>query len=231
MAVLSQPTIEELIQNVRNMLSQPDPNNSTWTDEEISEYLNQGVRRYFAEVILYNEGQFDDVADLDIVAGQETVDLPADCYSVKAVYKKVNGGYTLLHYRNGAESYSTNGGTTSDSFLPYYRFRKNSLVLRDVPQFSETGGLRVEYVAFPETMVTGGDSLTESVSPIFKDLIQMYAIYQAKVKESLTNNTRTYDAALEMLNDLFSAFQNAIVKRAATPAAIKPFNPESSTGA
>jgi hypothetical protein len=227
MAVLSAPTIEELIQDVRNMLSQPSATNSNWSDEELAVYLNEAIRRYFAEVVQHAEGQFTTVDDLNITADSETIALPADFFSVRRVWKKVNQGYEILHYRNALnEGYSTAGGSNSSVYLPSYYLRGNSLVLHPVPNFSETDGIRVEYVQFPETLVTGGDSMTAQVSPVFKDLIEMYAVYKAKLKESLTNGTNTYAPARENLNDLFTAFKEALPKRSSNPTAVQPFNPE-----
>lgn len=224
MATLSAPTIEELIQDVRNMLNQPSSTNSYWSDEELATYLNEAVRRYFSEVVLNSEGQFTEIADLDITADTETIALPDDFFEMKAVFRAVNGGYEPLAYRNNvSEGYSTDGGT-ADTF--YYYFRGNKLVLRPVPTFSETAALRIEYIQFPETMISGGDSMTSQVSPIFKDLIEMYAVYKAKLKESLGTNVNTYAPALQNLNDLFSAFKDIIAQRSASPTAVRPFNPE-----
>ncbi len=227
MAVLSAPTLDELIQNVRNLLNQPNANNSTWTDEELATYLNEAIRRYFAEVVLHSEGQFTTQDDLDIVENAETVELPMDCFEVRAVYRKVSGGYQMLPYRNNlTESYSTSGGTGGETYLPYYYMRKNALVLRPVPNFSETDALRIEYIQFPETMVTAGDSLTTQVSPVFKDLVEAYAVYKAKLKESLVSGVNLYGAARENLNDLFTAFKESIGQRSHNPTAIIPFSPE-----
>jgi hypothetical protein len=231
MATLSSPTIDDLIQDVRNMLSQPSATNSFWTDEELASYLNAGVRRYFMKAVEHLEGQFTTTVDLDIVSGSNTIALPSDFFSIKVLWRKNNGDYEPLAYRNNlSEGYITQGSSGGGNFSPDYYLRGNSLVLSQTPNFNETGGLKVEYVQFPETMITGGDSLTSQVSPVFKDLIIMYAVYQAKVKESLTNGTNTTGVALQNLNDLFTAFQDLIPGRSAFPTAIKPFNPESGDG-
>lgn len=227
MATLSSPTIEDLIQNVRNMLSQPSSTNSNWSDEELTVYLNEAVRRYFAEVVQKMEGQFTAVEDLDLTAGSATVTLPSDFFSIKQVWRKVSGGYEPLHYRNNLnEGVDTTGASGGANFRPDYYLRGNSLVLSQIPNFSEADGLRLEYVQFPETLVTGGDSLTAQVSPVFRDLIEAYAVYKAKLKESLTSGTNTTGPALQNLNDLFTAFKEAVPNRSASPAAIIPFNPE-----
>jgi hypothetical protein len=227
MATLSAPTIEDLITDVRTMLRQPNPANSSWSDEELASFLNEGVRRYFAEVVLQSEGQFTTATNLNIVSGTETVALPDDCFEVKALYRSVSGGYELLPYRNNlTEGYSTTGGTGGDTYLPYYYLRGHNLVLRPSPGFSQTSGLRLEYIQFPETMITGGDSMTSQVSPVFKDLIIMYAVYKAKLQESLVSGVNTYGPARDNLNDLFTAFKEAIPQRSHGVTAVKPFNPE-----
>lgn len=227
MATLTSPTIEELIENVRNMLNQPDSTNSFWSDAELTEYLNEGVRRYFAEVAPLFDGQFTTTTSLNLVANTETVALPTDCFSVKALYKTMNQGYSILKYRNNIlDSYSTTT-QSGDSYIPYYYFRGNNIVLRPVPGASETGGLLLEYVQFPETMVNGGDSLTAQVAPVFKDLIQMYAVTKAKTKESLVTGVDTTALAKSNLTDLYMAFKESIQTRAASTSSTLPFNPES----
>ncbi len=226
MASLSAPTLDDLITDVRNMLNQPDPNNSFWTDQELSSYLNEACRRYFTDVIMNMEGQFEVQADLDIVDGVETVALPADCFKIKAVYRKVSNGYEILPYQNNLTSgYQTNGNLVGDFYLPAYQFRQNNLVLRPAPSGSEVAALRVLYVQLPETLVNGGDSLTGNISPVFKDLIQMYAVYKAKMKESLVNNVQVYGVAQESVNSLYKSFQDAIRQRSAYPQFTTPFSP------
>jgi hypothetical protein len=227
MATLSAPTIEDLILNVRSMLNQPRAENSFWSDEELAVYLNEGVRRYFAEVVQHMEGQFTTTDDLDIVSGSSTISLPADCFKIKQVWRKVADGYEPLHYRNNlTEGMSTSTASGGSNFRPDYSFRGNTLLMSQTPGFNETDGIKIEYVQFPETMVTGGDSLTAQVSPVFKDLIEAYAIWKAKCKESLVSGTNTTALALQNLNDLFTAFKELIPNRSASPTAIIPFNPE-----
>src|SRR5687768_2519285 len=100
MATLSSPTLQNLITSIRSFLNQRNPNNSFWTDEELTAYLNEGVRMYFVEVVQNDEGYFTTQSDLNITADAETVALPSDCFQVKALYKKVTDGYEILPYRN-----------------------------------------------------------------------------------------------------------------------------------
>lgn len=227
MATLTSPTIEDLLTNVRNMLGQPSATNSTWTDEELTAYLNEAVRRYFVRVVQEAEGQFTTTANLDITSGSETIALPTDCFEIKNVWRAVSDGYEPLFYRNNVtEGYISTDASSGSGYRPGYYFRGNSLVLNPTPNFSETSGIRIEYVQFPTTMLTGGDSMTSQVSPVFRDLVEMYAVYKAKLKESLSNGTNTYAAAKDNLNDLYTAFEEVIVGRSFSPTAIQPFNPE-----
>lgn len=227
MATLSAPTLQNLITDTRSFLNQKDPLNSFWTDQELTSYLNEAVRMYFGEVLLNNEGYFTTTSDLNIVANTETVALPTDCFKVKNLFKKVTNGYVLLPYRNNlTESFSTQGGTSGDAYFPDYNFRGNNIVLRPTPNFSETSGLRIEYIQFPDQMVNGGDSMTTQVSPIFKQLITMYAVYKAKLKESLVNGVEVHQNAAQNVGDLYRTFKETIAVRSTNPTFVIPFNPE-----
>lgn len=227
MALLSSPTADDMLVNIRNMLNQPNASNSFWTDEELLSYANEGIRRYFTECVQHAEGQFNTVTDLDVVQGQETVDLPSDFFAVRALYRLTSQGFEILRFRNNlTDGYNTTTASGGDLYLPYYYFRGNKLVLRPIPGFSQTSALHMEYVQFPETVVTGGDSLTSQIAPVFKDLIESYAVYKAKMKESLVTGVNTGALAKENLNDLFTTFKEVIEGRSYSPTAVKPFNPE-----
>lgn len=228
MGTLVSPSLQALITSARNLLNQPDPNNSFWSDEELSAYANEGVRVYFAELVNINEGHFTAQTDLTITNGSELVTLPSDFLEVRALYKKVSNGYIILPYRNNlTEGYSTEGGTGSETYLPYYYFRGNSLVLRPIPQFTEVAGLRMEYIQFPDTLVNGGDALTSQISPVFKQIVEMYIVYKAKVKESLVMGSDTTTIAAQNLSELTKQFKDVVAIRSKNPTAVIPFNPES----
>lgn len=234
MGTLSSPNLQSLLTEVRIQLNTPDPNNSLWRDDELSGYLNDAVRRYFVECVQANEGYFTvqtggSIPDLNISANVETIALPSDCFDLKNVWKKVTNGFISLSYRNTmTEGYSTQGGTSSEAYLPYYTFQGNNLVLRPTPNYNETGGIRIEYTQFPTTMIYGGDSITSGVSPIFKELIVMYATYKAKLRESMVNGGTMYLIPAAQVADLYKSFNQAIVKRSKNPTYVEAWLPESS---
>jgi len=226
-ATLSSPTLTTLLANVRNLLNQPNSSNSFWSDAELTAYINEAIRIYFGELSKINEGQFTTTTDLNIVANTETIALPSDFFAAKGVYKKVNNGYMMLSYQNNmVESYNTDGGAGAETYVPSYYFRGNNLVLRPVPQFSESAGIKLEYIQFPETLVSGSDVLTSQISPVFSQVIEMYSVYKAKVKESLVSGVNTAALAQANLADLHKQYMDVIQNRSKNPTSVIPFNPE-----
>lgn len=225
---LSSPTLGKVLSNVRSMLNQPNAANSNWSDAQLTTWINQGVQRYYGEVVQNVEGQWTKTANLDIVGGQETVDLPADFFEVKNLWKVVSDGAVILPYQNStSDSYSTIAGATGgDTYFPSYYLRENKLVLHPFPQGSETGGLRIEYIYFPETMLNAGDTMTSNVAPIFAELIEMYAVYKAKTQQSLVNGSDMASLAERNLSALHQQLLNLIKNRSKFPVFVKPFNPE-----
>jgi hypothetical protein len=228
MGTLVSPTLGGLLASVRRMLRQPDPSNSEWSDDTLIAYLNEGIRVYMAEASFQNEGLFTGVEDLDIVANQETVALPADFFEARAVYRKVTDGYVSMPYQNSVnEDYYTNGGGSGEAYVPAYHFRNNSLVLRPTPNFSETDAIRLEYLRFPETLINGGDRLTSDIAPLFKQVIETYAVKKAKFDQSLVNGSDVgLSAATNHFNELYAQFKECIRSRSKYPQYTQPYNPE-----
>lgn len=226
MGTLQSPTLGKLISSVRRMLNQPNASNSFWSDEELMDYLNEGIRVYFAEVVQGNEGQFSTTVDLNLVSGTETVALPSDFFEIRTLHRKTGSSYQIMTYNpDVTASYDTATSSVGDSYVPAYYFQENNIVLRPIPGASETAGLRLDYIKFPSTMVTGGDQMTANVSPVFKQVIEMYAVYKAKLRESLVNGTDTVSMAKSNLNELYKQFQECIVNRSKYPQYTIPFNP------
>ncbi len=226
---LSSATLGSYITSVRNLLNQPNADNSFWTDVELTAYLNEAIRMYFLEVTNNDEGFWTKTSTLTITANTDTVALPSDCFEVKAVYKTVNNGYVVLPYRNAeSDSYTTQGGSGTETYFPSYYFRDNSLVLRPVPNFTQAAGLSIEYIYFPDVLQNAGDTMSANVLPIFRQLIEMYAVYKAKLKESLVNGVDMTPVAQNNLNGIYKLFIDTVRNRSKYPQFIKSFNAENS---
>jgi hypothetical protein len=225
---LSPPTLGSLLSDVRDLLNQPDASNSFWSDSSLTNYINEGVRIYYAEVVQNMEGQWGKNASLDIVSGVETVNLPSDCYEVKGVWKVISSGRVPLPYQNNISDgvLTSGGGSGSESYFPAYSFQENKLKLNPVPDYSETGGLYLEYVYLPEVLLNPGDTMSANVVPLFKHVVVMYAVYKAKVKESLVSGANTAALALDNFNKIYQQFSESIKPRSKGPTFVKPFNPE-----
>src|SRR5437868_3126669 len=144
MSTLTSPTLGKLLSNVRNLLGQTNASNSKWTDDELTEYINEGIRLYFAEVVKNNEGYFTVSTDpnaggsgnLSYTSTSELVALPSDCFQVRAVYMQRPQGWTCLEYRNDLTHGFWTGvssGANPNTYEPYYFFQGNNLVLRPCP--------------------------------------------------------------------------------------------------
>jgi len=232
MATLQSPTLGKLILNVRNLLGQPNPVNSTWTDAELKEYINEAVRIYFADVVKNMEGYFTVTTDpnnnLSYVANQETVALPSDCFQVKALYIQRSNGWEILEYRNDVTNgFLTNTGSGgSNTYSPMYYFMGNNLVLHPTPNLDGANQLRLDYIQMPDQMINGGDTMTNQVSPVFKQLIEMYAVYKAKIKQSMVVGTDLTAIAKDNLEQIAKNFKDTITPRSAYPEFVVPYNPE-----
>ncbi len=232
MATLASPTLGKLIANIRNLLGQTNATNSSWTDSELTEYINEAVRLYFAEVVIHYEGYFtvttDPASNLGYTANVDTIALPTDCFQVRAVYIQRPQGWSMLDYHNDlTHGYSTNIGAGSPNvYQPYYFFQGNNLVLRPVPNMTAAGVIKLDYIQFPDQMVNGGDSLSNQVSPVFKQLIEMYAVCKAKMKQSMVQGVDLTAIPKANLSEIYANFKNTITPRSAFPLFTEPFNPE-----
>lgn len=223
---LAPPTLQSIIESIRDLLGQPDPNNSFWTDVELTRYINEAVRIHMAELSSINEGQGGATVTLDLVANVETVALPSDCFIVRALYKVTTLQNVLLQYNNNlTDSYSSTAGGTTETYIPSYYFRGNNLVLRPPPTISETGGLLLEYIAMPASLQDSSDTLTAQISVMFLQSVEMYGVYKAKLKESLAQNTNLHANALANFADLFKQFRELSAKRSRKPTSTVPFDP------
>lgn len=227
MAQVIAPTLERLIREARILLNQPKAENSRFTDAELTSYANDALQQIFLTVNEISEGQFDKSTTLSITNAVETVALPVDCFAVKAIFKLQGTVWRRLEYRQNIlmdyDVNATNSGSTT--YEPYYYFRGNNLVLRPVPGFSETNSLTIEYTGYPDVLVYGGDVMTAGISPLFKELIVMYIVAKAKLKDDINGGGQGYALASSHRDDLFRQFKHQLSERSKAPQYITPFEP------
>lgn len=183
------------------------------------------------------EGQFDKFTNLGITGGNELVALPADCFAIKTIHK-VQGTIArrLEYHQNIVNDYDlTTSSQGSSSYEPYYYLRGNNIVLRPIPGATETGGasspntatggLLVEYTAYPQVLVYGGDTMDNGMSPLFKELIVMYVVFKAKLKDDLSGQGAGVRVAQQHRDDLFKQFRHQLMERSKAPQYISTFEP------
>lgn len=175
-----------------------------------------------------SEGQFDKVASLDVVNAVDTVALPTDCFAIRGVWWKQGTINRRLEYRqNITEDFANDSSTNGQAnYEPYYYLRGNSLVFRPIPGFTSTNQpVYLEYTAYPNVLVFGGDTLDSGISPLFKQILVAYAVSEAKRKDDLVSNGNTRAAAEEHLGGLWQNFKHQVMDRSKAPQYITPFEP------
>ncbi len=227
MSTLVAPTLERLIRDARVLLGQPKAENSRWSDSELSSYANDAIQQIFLFINEIGEGQFDKSANLDIASGVETVDLPSDCFAIKALYKVQGTVNRRLEYRQSVLSdYDNNSNSSgSSAYEPYYYLRGNKIVLRPTPGFTEANSLVIEYTAYPSVLLYSADSLDNGISPLFKEMVVMYIVSKAKLKDDLVSGGNSRNAAETHLGNLYVNFKHQLSERSKAPQYVSPFEP------
>lgn len=175
-----------------------------------------------------SEGQFDKTATADVTNATETVALPTDCFAIRGVWWKQGTINRRLEYRqNITEDFGNDSSTNGQSnYEPYYYLRGNNLVFRPIPGFTSTNQpIYIEYTAYPNVLVYGGDTLDAGISPLFKQILVAYAVTEAKRKDDLVNNGNSRTAAESHFSGLWGNFKHQIMERSKGPQYITPFEP------
>lgn len=230
MAQVVTPKLEGILRGVRSLLNQPRPENSRFSDADLTAWSNDAIQQIFLTVNEAGEGQFDTTTNpgLNVTNATETVALPTDCFAVKAVYWTQGTVNRRLEYRQNVtmdfDATSANSGQTT--YEPYYYFRGNSLVLRPIPGFTSTSNpLIIEYTKYPTILVYAGDSMDDGISPLFRELIEAYVVAKAKFRDDLSGQGSGYALANQRMVDLFHQFKHQIMERSKAPQYTTPFEP------
>lgn len=222
------PTLERILRDTRVLLGQPKAENSRWSDEELISYGNDIVQQIFAETDKYSEGQFDKTSFIDCAANVETIPLPIDCYKLRGVWYNSGTIWRRLEYRqNIMADFSTTDTTASGAnYEPYYYFQRNNVVLRPMPGFTSTNQpFRFDYTAYPQILVYGTDTMDTGISTIFKEMVVMYMVYKAKLKDDLTSGSDTSGKAGDLFSSLFKQFKQQVSERSKAPQYVSVYEP------
>jgi hypothetical protein len=73
--------------------------------------------------------------------------------------------------------------------------------------------------------VYGGDTMDIGISPLFKELIVMYTVAKAKLKDNINGGGQGYNQAASHRDDLFRQFRHQLMERSKGPQYVTPFEP------
>lgn len=137
------------------------------------------------------EGDFAQAPEtIDLVASQNAYDLATLLTYVPVKIKLVERLYStewsvLKKWEKNSGSISTVGLGTGE-FWPSYRFRGTNLVFNQIPNFSETGTIRIEGYKMPAEMSADADTPNSGFSEIYHNMLVLWAtIACLEAKEAL----------------------------------------------
>lgn len=219
--------MQELLTDVRLLLGQSDPSNSSWSDTELRRYINEAVTRYWGEVIQNSEGLSTLSTLLNTTANSEEVTLPDTFFEVVRLWAKSGDDWVPLDYDNGFNNFEPGyAQPTGSGWTPRYRLRGNTLILTPKPGDTAIGALKLDYISWPDKMVNLSDTMS-LVAPVFQPLITAYAAWKAKLVESSRGNgVNTYAPLQILVSDLFQQFKDIIRERSHSIDYVRAWNPE-----
>lgn len=181
-------TLGQLRTRVRAYLDEPTAR--FWSDAELNNWINQAYFYNYMELVDAYENYFATIVYYDIIAGVETYALPPDFDKFRLIERVINNTQTIpLQEFNRFESPNLIGGySATDLNLPTYRFVGANFVLEPTPQVTILGGLRLEYVPAPISMVADADQPRSTFLDHWQEIIVLRAVISAKLKEELVSN-------------------------------------------
>lgn len=177
-------TLSTLETSVRRLIQEEDTSNTNFTSAEITDYLNEGIRR-LATSLEWQLGVF----TASTVQDQSVYSLPAHVVSIIDVY--MDSKPLQIFDRTDLVRFNQ-GWLTEEASEPRYAYRADRNLLGLFPKPSSTWSskeLRIQVVKLPDTLVNGAD--TPDLHITFQDLLPFYAAFRCEMKGG--NNARAAD--------------------------------------
>lgn len=138
-------------------------------------YINSALIKRHIDVTTIDETIMADEATIDIVADQVEYELPPDLLFLRAVYLKDEGvDYSISPPNERTYLYELDQDgdiNLSDVSCPTYRRRLNTIVLNNVPERNNPGGLVVDYVKGPLPLASDDQVLETPLAWILQEVI------------------------------------------------------------
>lgn len=178
------------------------------SNEDLNMYLNMALARRCIDVNIADNTIMGDEATIDVLANQVEYALPADFMFLRGVYwKGVGTAFSLLPPNQRyplLELDSDNDIAFQPSFdnMATYRRRLNAIVLNQVPQTDNPGGLLIDYVKMMLPLLDDDQILETPLSWILQQVIMQDAAVECtsqKLKLDTTDLRMTQGELVEQL--------------------------------
>lgn len=217
-------TLQNLIDGVR--IETRDPNGITFQDEDIIRNVDQAYKNVYQLVAnTKNANYFLAEVTMDIVAGEEYFDLP-DALEDREYIRVVNIFFIpnsntkipLYRYDRGIEPYSTGNATFGwVGSLPTFRFKGRGFVLEPTPINDIDGGICVEVLLAPETLVAPSDTVHEDFKDLWSDLVILRATKACLGQLEAVGGIVSYGPLNERLKETEDQVKESLALRALSP--------------
>lgn len=125
------------------------------TDLDFS--INEAYMSRSIDLMMAQEGYFEDTFLISLVAGQEAYALPSNFIAdqkefikTTTVERLIGNQYVPLAFKKRYdEATLSSGASTGDNYLPNYKFRGRNIVFEPTPDSSQTDAVRMTFAAQP----------------------------------------------------------------------------------
>lgn len=184
------------------------------SNEDLNMYLNMALQRRCVDVNIADNTIMADEFAVDVVANQVEYVFPADLMFLRAVYYKPLGTTYTLSPPNGRymlyEQDSDEGIAVQPSFdqISTYRRRLNMIVLNQVPQSANPGGILFDYTKFMLALLTDDQVLETPMAFILQQVIMQDAAVEATAQKLKLDTSELRATQGELVGQLQAAVIN-----------------------
>lgn len=167
--------------------------NPLYPRDEVNSAINAALREKYAELILNSSLPLSDEVTIDIVEDQTEYSLPFDFAQVKGLWwKDPLDSRTVVpinerEYMHQVEDEQVQGIDLPFFTAPTYRRQLNFIVLNQIPQQDNPGGILVRYVKWINWLSVDDQYIETEFAPILQEVvIWTAAIELAQTKSQLS---------------------------------------------
>lgn len=219
----------------RNLGDPIGSNLNRYSSELIRDTINEAYLYYV--MLMMNSGQGDfslPPETIDIVAGQYIYDLSAlmsyTPVKISLVERSFSSVWNVLDkWQKTTGSFYT-VGVGSGIWWPSYRFIGTNLVFNQMPNFSQSAGLRVEGYKVPDEMVADSDTPLPVFSTIYHNMLVLASTVACIHAKEATGVAGDPNKFIDRLDKMELAFIETMSSKSESREYVDPFVPEDEGG-